>query len=65
MPDGRVITAGSNPARKTEELRIEVYLAAVLVRRTPAHLCPGGTEAAYGVPLAAAVPDADRSRPPA
>lgn len=25
MPDGKVITAGSNPARKTEELRIEVY----------------------------------------
>ena len=39
---GRVITAGSNPARKTEELRIEVVLAAVLVRRTPAHLRPGG-----------------------
>jgi hypothetical protein len=25
VPDGRVITAGSNPARKTEELRIEVF----------------------------------------
>jgi hypothetical protein len=25
MPDGKVITAGSNPVRKAEELRIEVY----------------------------------------
>lgn len=25
-PDGKVVTAGSNPARKTEELRIEMYL---------------------------------------
>jgi len=25
MPDGKVMTAGSNPVRKTEELRIEVY----------------------------------------
>ena len=25
MPDGHVVTSGSNPARKTEELRIEVY----------------------------------------
>ncbi len=25
MPDGKVVTAGSNPQRKTEELRIEVY----------------------------------------
>ena len=25
VPDGKVITAGSNPARKTEELRIEVF----------------------------------------
>ncbi len=25
MPDGKVVTAGSNPQRKTEELRIEVF----------------------------------------
>ena len=25
MPDGKVVTAGSNPERKTEELRIEVF----------------------------------------
>ncbi|MCA1438577.1 hypothetical protein I6F33_37600, partial [Bradyrhizobium sp. BRP20] len=25
VPDGKVVTAGSNPARKTEEMRIEVF----------------------------------------
>jgi hypothetical protein len=33
-PDGKVITAGSNPARKTEELRIEVYSPPYLFHST-------------------------------
>jgi hypothetical protein len=32
VPDGRVVTAGSNPARRTEELRIEVYWPPYLFR---------------------------------
>ena len=40
VPDGRVITAGSNPARKTEELRIGSVLAALLVRWSQTHLQP-------------------------
>ncbi|MGH8919386.1 MAG: galactose oxidase-like domain-containing protein, partial [Actinomycetes bacterium] len=32
MPDGKVVTAGSNPARKDEELRIEVYWPPYLFR---------------------------------
>ncbi|MEV6769095.1 galactose oxidase-like domain-containing protein [Nocardia sp. NPDC051030] len=31
-PDGKVVTAGSNPARKTEELRIEIYWPPYLFR---------------------------------
>jgi hypothetical protein len=25
LPDGRVVTAGSNPQRRTEEMRVEVF----------------------------------------
>ncbi|WP_067691945.1 glyoxal oxidase [Nocardia jejuensis] len=52
-PDGKVITAGSNPARKTEELRIELYSPPYLFRgpRPPLHLT--ATTATYGATVAA------------
>ena len=69
MPDGKVVTAGSNPARKDEELRIEVfwppYLFAgprptlVLARRAGAlrrhrrRRCRGPRRSARGEPPAA------------
>ena len=45
MPDGKVITSGSNPQRKTEELRIEVFWPPYLFagdrpRCTPAETFP-------------------------
>ncbi|MFC5949932.1 galactose oxidase-like domain-containing protein [Pseudonocardia lutea] len=48
MPDGRVVTAGSNPARKTEELRIEVYWPPYLFRGTPPGCLPTETDVAFG-----------------
>jgi Domain of unknown function (DUF1929) len=50
MPDGKVVTAGSNPVRKIEELRIEVYWPPYLFRGPrptlvlgTTHGTPGGT----------------------
>lgn len=58
MPDGKVVTAGSNPARKTEELRIEVFWPPYLFAG-PRPLCtPSVTDVAYGGVLAATAPDA-------
>ncbi|WP_433508051.1 galactose oxidase-like domain-containing protein [Pseudonocardia halophobica] len=48
MPDGRVVTAGSNPARKTEELRIEVYWPPYLFRGTPPGCVPAETAVDFG-----------------
>ena len=58
MPDGKVITAGSNPARKTEELRIEVFWPPYLFGGPRPTCAPAATEVAYGGSLAAAVPGA-------
>jgi hypothetical protein len=58
MPDGKVITAGSNPARKTEELRIEVFWPPYLFSGPRPTCAPAATDVAYGGPLAATVPDA-------
>jgi len=60
MPDGKVITSGSNPARKTEELRIEVFWPPYLFGGQRPACTPSGAEAHYGGTLAAAVPDAGR-----
>lgn len=50
-PDGKVVTAGSNPLRKTEELRIEMYWPPYLFRGTrPEFQIASGT-AAYGATL--------------
>jgi hypothetical protein len=58
MPDGKVITAGSNPVRKNEEWRIEVYWPPYLFAGTRPVCTPAQVEAHYGGTLTAAVPDA-------
>lgn len=52
-PDGKVITAGSNPARKTEELRIEIYWPAYLFRGPRPGLALGANAVGYGGTLTA------------
>jgi hypothetical protein len=58
MPDGRVVTSGSNPARKTEELRIEVFWPPYLFAGDRPQCTPADTDVHYGAALTAAVPDA-------
>ncbi|MGH3925040.1 MAG: galactose oxidase-like domain-containing protein, partial [Pseudonocardiaceae bacterium] len=48
MPDGKVVTAGSNPARKDEELRIEVYWPPYLFRGPQPTLALAATHGSYG-----------------
>lgn len=57
MPDGKVITSGSNPARKTEELRIEVFWPPYLFAGQRPACTPSETEIHYGGALAATAPD--------
>ncbi|MFI7601683.1 galactose oxidase-like domain-containing protein [Actinoplanes sp. NPDC049681] len=59
MPDGRVITAGSNPARRTEELRIEVYWPPYLFAGERPACVPSRTELDHGGSLTVATPDPD------
>ena len=58
MPDGKVITAGSNPQRKTEELRIEVFWPPYLFAGPRPTCTPATTEITYGTMLLVTVPDA-------
>jgi hypothetical protein len=58
MPDGKVITAGSNPARKTEELRIEVFWPPYLFAGNRPTCGPVGNQLTYGGSLNAALPGA-------
>ena len=58
VPDGRVITAGSNPARQTEELRLEVFWPPYLFAGARPTCSPSVTEVTYGDSLATAVPGA-------
>jgi hypothetical protein len=55
VPDGRVITAGSNPARKTEELRIEVFWPPYLFAGPRPTCNPSAIEVGYGDSVPAAV----------
>ena len=57
MPDGKVITSGSNPQRKTEELRIEVFWPPYLFAGDRPRCTPAETEIHYGGTLTAAVPN--------
>ncbi|WP_019928388.1 galactose oxidase-like domain-containing protein [Nocardia sp. BMG111209] len=52
-PDGKVITAGSNPARKTEETRIEVFWPPYLFRGPRPDLRLDTETAGYGGTLTA------------
>ncbi|WP_378736990.1 galactose oxidase-like domain-containing protein [Nocardia brasiliensis] len=47
-PDGKVITAGSNPARKDEELRIEIYWPPYLFQQGRPDLTLSTDTAPYG-----------------
>ncbi len=51
MPDGTVVTAGSNPARKDEELRIEVFWPPYLFAGPRPRIEPAATELTYGATL--------------
>jgi hypothetical protein len=55
MPDGKVITSGSNPARKTEELRIEVFWPPYLFRGERPACNPSQVEIHYDGTLSATV----------
>jgi galactose oxidase-like protein len=48
LPDGKVMTAGSNPVRKTEELRIELYWPPYLFRGQRPALTLASDQGHYG-----------------
>jgi hypothetical protein len=58
VPDGKVITSGSNPARKTEEWRIEVFWPPYLFAGERPACTPSETEIHYGGTLTVTVPNA-------
>jgi hypothetical protein len=58
MPDGKVVTAGSNPQRLTEELRIEVFWPPYLFAGVRPTCQPAQVEVGYGSMLSADVPNA-------
>jgi hypothetical protein len=60
MPDGKVVTAGSNPQRTQEELRIEVYWPPYLFHGPRPACTPDVAAAGYGQTIAARCPDAAR-----
>jgi hypothetical protein len=60
MPDGKVITAGSNPQRKTEELRIEVYWPPYLFAGARPTCIPAQTQLNYGGAVTVAVADSSQ-----
>jgi hypothetical protein len=47
LPDGRVLTAGGNPARGTNELRLEFYSPSYMTRNRPV-IVSAPTSVAYG-----------------
>ncbi len=61
-PDAKVVTAGSNPQRGQEELRIEVYWPPYLFRGARPACTPDVRQAGYGDTVTATCPRADRLR---
>jgi hypothetical protein len=57
-PDGRVVTAGSNPRPKADELRIEVYSPPYLFKGPRPRLTLSRDRARYGARMRATVPGA-------
>ena len=51
MPDGKVVTAGSNPQRKTEEMRVEVFWPPYLFAGARPSVAPAQQEVTYGAVL--------------
>jgi hypothetical protein len=58
MPDGKVVTAGSNPQRKVEELRIEVFWPPYLFAGPRPSCVLAQSQALYGATIEADVPNA-------
>jgi hypothetical protein len=58
MPDGKVITSGSNPDRGVEDPRIEVFWPPYLFAGDRPSCTPAATEVTYGSTLQATVPGA-------
>ena len=58
LPDGRVVTAGSNPQRKTEEMRVEVFWPPYLFAGARPSVTAAQQEVTHGSTLAVTVPDA-------
>jgi hypothetical protein len=60
MPDGKVITAGSNPQRTVEERRIEVYWPPYLFKGARPQWTIDSSQASWSTTVAASSPDASR-----
>jgi hypothetical protein len=58
LPDGRVLTAGSNPARRIDELRIETYRPPYLFRGPRPTVDSAPEHVGYGRPFEVETPDA-------
>src|SRR5436305_15203624 len=58
MPDGKVVTAGSDPQRRTEELRIEVFWPPYLFGATRPEVAVAHAELVYGGAAPVTVPAA-------
>jgi Domain of unknown function (DUF1929)/FG-GAP repeat len=58
LPDGKVVTAGSNPQRKNEEMRVEVFWPPYLFVGARPSVTPARQEVGYGTTLDVTVPDA-------
>jgi FtsP/CotA-like multicopper oxidase with cupredoxin domain len=59
LPDGRVITAGSNPHRRDDELRLELYHPPYLFRGPRPFIDHAPTETSYGQLIEIETPQAD------
>ena len=57
LPDGRVLTAGGNPARQSNELRLEIYSPTYMTRPRPV-IQNAPTSAKYGRTLTIQTPQA-------
>lgn len=58
LPDGRVMTAGSNPARKDEELRLEMYYPPYLFKGARPVISAAPATAVYGGAMEIQTPQA-------
>jgi hypothetical protein len=58
LPDGRVLTAGGNPARGTNELRLELYSPSYMTRARP-QITSAPSSARYGGTLTIQTPQAN------